>query len=223
MLPDAASTHGARTQHHPALAHHFDNLEQQNEAATLGMWVFLVTEVLFFGGLFAGLHDLPHLVSGRVRRGQPRARRHARHDQHRRPDHQQPDHGAGGARGADSASARQLMLFLVADDGPRRGVPRDQERRVLRQVRRAPRARARTSSSRPEYFRHAQIFFSLYFVMTGLHALHMIIGLGIMTCDAVVVAGTARSPASTTARSRSAASTGTSSTSSGSSCSRCSI
>ena len=31
-----------------------------------------------------------------------------------------------------------------------------------------------------EYFRHAQIFFSLYFVMTGLHALHMIIGLGIM-------------------------------------------
>ncbi len=31
-----------------------------------------------------------------------------------------------------------------------------------------------------EYVAHAQIFFSLYFVMTGLHALHMIIGLGIM-------------------------------------------
>ena len=29
--------------------------------------------------------------------------------------------------------------------------------------------------------RHAQMFFSLYFVMTGLHALHMIIGLGIFT------------------------------------------
>ena len=28
---------------------------------------------------------------------------------------------------------------------------------------------------------HAQIFFALYFVMTGLHALHMIIGLGIFT------------------------------------------
>src|SRR6266487_4406372 len=39
--------------HHPALAHHFDDLGQQKEAATLGMWVFLVTEVLFFGGLFA--------------------------------------------------------------------------------------------------------------------------------------------------------------------------
>jgi cytochrome c oxidase subunit 3 len=32
----------------------------------------------------------------------------------------------------------------------------------------------------PEYARHAQIFFSLYFMMTGVHALHMIIGIGIM-------------------------------------------
>jgi cytochrome c oxidase subunit 3 len=32
-----------------------------------------------------------------------------------------------------------------------------------------------------EHFRHAQIFFSLYYLMTGLHALHMIIGLGIMS------------------------------------------
>jgi cytochrome c oxidase subunit 3 len=31
-----------------------------------------------------------------------------------------------------------------------------------------------------EHIQHAQIFFSLYFVMTGLHALHMVIGLGIM-------------------------------------------
>ena len=42
-----------RRHHHPALAHHFDDLEQQKEAAALGMWLFLVTEVLFFGGLFA--------------------------------------------------------------------------------------------------------------------------------------------------------------------------
>jgi cytochrome c oxidase subunit III len=38
--------------HHSALAHHFDNLEQQREAGTLGMWIFLVTEIMFFGGLF---------------------------------------------------------------------------------------------------------------------------------------------------------------------------
>jgi cytochrome c oxidase subunit III len=38
--------------HHPKLQHHFDDMEQQAEASTLGMWVFLVTEIMFFGGLF---------------------------------------------------------------------------------------------------------------------------------------------------------------------------
>lgn len=40
---------------HPAhLAHHFDNPQTQFEAAKLGMWLFLVTEILLFGGLFMG-------------------------------------------------------------------------------------------------------------------------------------------------------------------------
>ncbi|HEX6716198.1 MAG TPA: cytochrome c oxidase subunit 3 [Pyrinomonadaceae bacterium] len=37
---------------HRALQHHFENMEQQREAGTLGMWVFLVTEIMFFGGMF---------------------------------------------------------------------------------------------------------------------------------------------------------------------------
>lgn len=40
--------------HSQALAHQFDDVEQQRESSTLGMWTFLITEVLFFGGLFAG-------------------------------------------------------------------------------------------------------------------------------------------------------------------------
>ncbi len=36
----------------PHLAHHFANSKQQHDAATLGMWMFLVTEVMVFGGLF---------------------------------------------------------------------------------------------------------------------------------------------------------------------------
>ena len=36
---------------HEALAHHFDNLEQQREAGALGMWVFIAQEILFFGGM----------------------------------------------------------------------------------------------------------------------------------------------------------------------------
>src|ERR1700674_4926431 len=43
---------GEVARHRAALAHHFDDLADQKEAATLGMWVFLATEVLFFGGLF---------------------------------------------------------------------------------------------------------------------------------------------------------------------------
>ena len=43
--------HG-HTPHHPYLQHHFDDMAQQMEASTLGMWVFLVTEIMFFGGLF---------------------------------------------------------------------------------------------------------------------------------------------------------------------------
>jgi cytochrome c oxidase subunit 3 len=34
------------------LAHHFSDSEQQRESAKLGMWVFLLTEILLFGGLF---------------------------------------------------------------------------------------------------------------------------------------------------------------------------
>ena len=37
----------------PALHHQFESMEQQRESASLGMWVFLATEMLFFGGLFA--------------------------------------------------------------------------------------------------------------------------------------------------------------------------
>lgn len=38
--------------HHPNQQHHFDTMEQQQGAATLAMWLFLVTEIMLFGGLF---------------------------------------------------------------------------------------------------------------------------------------------------------------------------
>src|SRR5713101_5245901 len=37
--------------HHPSLQHQFEDLGQQHEASTLGMWMFLSTEILFFGGV----------------------------------------------------------------------------------------------------------------------------------------------------------------------------
>lgn len=44
--------HSGVAEKDPNLAHHFHDPEQQFEASKLGMWVFLVTEILFFGGLF---------------------------------------------------------------------------------------------------------------------------------------------------------------------------
>src|SRR6478735_3558717 len=35
-----------------ALKHHFEDIEQQRGAERLGMWMFLTTEILFFGGVF---------------------------------------------------------------------------------------------------------------------------------------------------------------------------
>ncbi len=53
---DAAQGHandGGHTHaHHPMQAHHFESMGQQFDSAKLGMWLFLATEVLFFGGLF---------------------------------------------------------------------------------------------------------------------------------------------------------------------------
>jgi cytochrome c oxidase subunit III len=48
----AADAHDAHLHHHPRLQHHFDDMEQQKEASGFGMWVFLIQEIMFFGGLF---------------------------------------------------------------------------------------------------------------------------------------------------------------------------
>jgi cytochrome c oxidase subunit 3 len=40
--------------HNPELQHHFADMRQQQDASVMGMWVFLITEIMFFGGMFAG-------------------------------------------------------------------------------------------------------------------------------------------------------------------------
>jgi cytochrome c oxidase subunit III len=56
-VPDStAIAHGASAEaheEHPSYQrHHFESVEQQKDAANFAMWLFLVTEVMFFGGLF---------------------------------------------------------------------------------------------------------------------------------------------------------------------------
>ena len=56
---DAHGHHGDHGHDHPEhLAHHFDTLEQQFDSCKLGMWAFLLTEVLFFSGLFVAYATL---------------------------------------------------------------------------------------------------------------------------------------------------------------------
>jgi len=164
--------------HHPALAHQFDSLEQQKEASTLGMWVFLATEVLFFGGLFAAYA---------VYRGKyPGAFAAASHEL---------DVTLGAintavliassltmalaVHAAQLGQRRLLMIFLVVTMAL--GA-------VFLGIKGVEYYHKFTEHHIPgpgfqfekEHVRNAQIFFSLYFVMTGLHAIHMIIGIGIM-------------------------------------------
>ncbi len=48
-----AHGHDAHGHYHPPyLAHHFDTPQQQFDAGKLGIWIFLITEILFFSGLF---------------------------------------------------------------------------------------------------------------------------------------------------------------------------
>ena len=177
-MPDTTAEAGHR--HHRALAHHFDDLAQQKEAATLGMWVFLVTEVLFFGGLFCAYS---------IYRGwYPDAFAAASHSL---------DITLGAVntavlitssltmalavRASQTGERKLLTAFLVATMAL--GL-------VFLGIKAIEYAAKFTEHHVPgpsfhfeeeALSRHAQIFFSLYFVMTGVHALHMVIGVGIMT------------------------------------------
>ncbi len=50
-MSDRTFTPGEEHAHHPFLQHHFEDMGQQHDASTLGMWAFLTTEILFFGGV----------------------------------------------------------------------------------------------------------------------------------------------------------------------------
>ena len=163
---------------HPGLAHQFENLDQQSEAATLGMWVFLVTEILFFGGLF-----VTYLV---YRNWYPGAFAAASHEM-------VVWAGTLNTVVLITSSLTMALAVRAAQMGDRRSlVSLIAVTMVLGTVFLGVKAfEYRTEfiehhlpgagfEFAEPYARQAQIFFSLYFLMTGLHALHMVIGLGIM-------------------------------------------
>jgi cytochrome c oxidase subunit 3 len=173
-----ADAHGHSHAHHPALQHHFETLEQQHEASTLGMWVFLVTEVMFFGGLLMayllyrvwypvawaeGSLELDILLGGfntvvligssltmalAVRSAQT---------------------------GAPKATVRWLILTMML--GLTFLVVKFFEYKHKYDLNHIP---GPNFEFEGPHAPQVQIFISLYFGLTGLHALHMIIGCAIL-------------------------------------------
>jgi cytochrome c oxidase subunit 3 len=55
MINEIMATHVDTHDHHyhpPGLQHQFEDMKQQEESVSIGMWAFLVQEIMFFGGLF---------------------------------------------------------------------------------------------------------------------------------------------------------------------------
>jgi cytochrome c oxidase subunit III len=187
-LPDSQATAVHVETHNPALLHHFATEEQQKDSSNLGMWIFLGTEVMFFGGLFCayliyrGWYYVDFATASRS-----------------------IDARLGAANTAVLiCSSLTVVLSIWAAQTARRGLmlamlvltmlfgvtflaikgKEYHDKFVEHHVPGPSFSFHNEIPDRPgEYAnpQHAQIFFALYFIMTGLHALHMIIGLGVFT------------------------------------------
>jgi cytochrome c oxidase subunit 3 len=168
-----------------ALAEQFDDLTQQHEADTLGMWIFLVTEILFFGGLFMGYTI--------YRTTYPHAFALGSH-------YNEPALGAMMTAVLLLSSFTMALAVRFAQLGkPNLVIPLLFLTMVLgaaflgikfyeyhlKWVEHVVPGFNFTGYTGPEA-EHVQLFICFYFLMTGLHALHMIIGIGIMTVMAIL-------------------------------------
>ncbi len=163
---------------HSTVAHQFDDAVQQREAATLGMWVFLVTEIMMFGGLFTA-----YVL---YRSAYPAAFAAASH-------HLDVNLGAANTLVLLGSSLTMALAVRAAQLGSRRGSIAGMLLTIaLGSVFLGVKAYEYAHKFHeglvpgPHFVfpgaeaRHAELFFSLYFAMTGLHALHMIIGVGVL-------------------------------------------
>jgi cytochrome c oxidase subunit 3 len=187
-LPEAESLPVAQNPFESHLKHHFETLEQQHHADTLGMWVFLGTEVLFFGGLITAyaVYRSAHPVTFGL-----------------------------ASRTLDLVSGTVMTLVLLASSLTMALAVRASQlgkRRVLAAflILTILLGLGFLGLKGNEYYHKwedhhfpgsgfvwdgpnpgvAQLFIYFYFALTGLHALHMIIGIGLM---AVLLVMTLRS------------------------------
>jgi cytochrome c oxidase subunit 3 len=166
-----------------AHAHQFDDLEQQRQAASLGMWIFLATEVMFFGGMFAGY------MIYRWSYGPAFADA---------SNHLDVLLGTINTALLICSSLTMALAVHGAETGSRKAVVICLWLTVVLGlgflgIKFAEYYSKFTESLIPGRDFHyegalapaAEIFFSFYFAMTGMHALHMIIGIALLVALAV--------------------------------------
>ena len=165
---------------HGVLQHHFDTLEQQRDASTLGMWAFVAQEAMFFGGLFTAYVVYRYLYPAAYVLGS-----------------KQLDVVLGGINTGVliSSSLTMAMGVWAAQTGRRKQLVGWLSATLLLGVaflvikyfeyaekfahHLVPGAHFDVAHFGVEG-PHVQLFFSLYFAMTGMHAFHMIVGIGIL-------------------------------------------
>jgi cytochrome c oxidase subunit 3 len=157
---------------------HFADIEQQTDASALGMWLFLVTELMFFGGLFLvyTIYRDVHFAA------------FAAGSQHL-------DIVLGTANTAILIGSSLTMALAVrsAATGRRQAITYWLSATILlgatflgiKGIEYAAKFHHHLVPGAGFHFdgpyaHEAQMFFSLYFVMTGLHATHMVIGIPII-------------------------------------------
>lgn len=179
-MPDATAT--MNREH--AVAHQFDDAEQQYQASTLGMWLFLAQEVLFFGGLFTTYAVYAFVYADAFEAAS---------------NHLDLTLGAFNTVVLIASSLTMVMAVHAAQvSGRRAQVAWLLATMALGLVFLGVKAYEYTHKfheglvpgrfftySGPDAPQH-ELFLSLYFAMTGLHALHMIVGIGILAVLAVL-------------------------------------
>jgi cytochrome c oxidase subunit III len=161
------------------VAHQFDDAAQQHEAATLGMWTFLVTEILFFGGMFAGYSVYRAIYPAAFQAGS-RAMNLTIGSVNTAVLIVSSLTMALGVHAAQTGRRKSLVRYLFATmffGIVFLGFKAIEWTAEFREHH-VPGPHFVFSGPDP---RHASLFFSFYFAMTGMHAVHMIIGLGLLT------------------------------------------
>ena len=176
-MPDSHAVTVPPSKH---LAFQFEDLDQQHSTSTFGMWIFLATEILFFGALFTGYVIYRSLYHQAFADASSKGMQYWKGTTNTVVLICSSLTMATAVHAAQVGKRRLLvwMLIFTMMFGCAFLTIKGFEYHKEYVEHHIPGAHFEFPESVDP--QHAQIFFSLYFIMTGLHTLHMIIGIGVV-------------------------------------------